>query len=165
MCIRDSRQRQQEDGTITVAIVLRSDLPMYGADLELAYDGSQVAVVDALPDWPETQILPGPAWGEGAYLARNRVDAQAQRIRLAASLKAPSEPLTGEQVLATVQLRPLVDRPDAGALKLLGVSLSDIRGREIPLSFTGREIQTRPDRGRLDHWLSLPWLGSEGLIP
>ena len=126
---------------------------------------SQVAVVDALPDWPETQILPGPAWGEGAYLARNRVDAQAQRIRLAASLKAPSEPLTGEQVLATVQLRPLVDRPDAGALKLLGVSLSDIRGREIPLSFTGREIQTRPDRGRLDHWLSLPWLGSEGLIP
>ena len=159
------RQRQQEDGTITVDIVLRSDLPMYGADLELAYDGSQVAVVDALPDWPETQILPGPAWGEGAYLARNRVDAQAQRIRLAASLKAPSEPLTGEQVLATVQLRPLVDRPDAGALKLLGVSLSDIRGREIPLSFTGREIQTRPDRGRLDHWLSLPWLGSEGLIP
>ncbi len=151
------RQRQEAEG-LAADIVLRGAQPMYGADIELSFDPEQVAIVDALPDWPETQVLPGTAWGQSAYLARNRVDMAGGRIRLAASLKAPAEPLSGEQVLATVRFRPLVERPNALALALTAVSLSDQRGRPIALSFAGREVQSRPGGGRLEHWLSLPWL-------
>jgi hypothetical protein len=153
------RQHRADDGELVVDIILKAARPVYGADLELAFDAEQVAAVDAMPDWPETQILPGPAWTANAYVARNRVDLKANTVRLAVSLKAPAEPLAGEQVLGTVRLRPLVDPPSATALRLTAVTLSDRFGQPIDVIFDGVTIETPLDRGNLLRWLILPWLG------
>ena len=109
MCIRDRVSRRDGEG-MAVDIVLHQAAGIYGAELALVFDPAKVKVIDALPDSPGTQLLPGTVWASGqSFVVTNTVEQADGRgqVHFVASLLQPARPLEGDVVLATLRLEPL----------------------------------------------------------
>ncbi|MFI0607601.1 MAG: SdrD B-like domain-containing protein [Anaerolineae bacterium] len=128
---------------MAVDIVLHQAAGIYGAELALVFDPAKVKVIDALPDSPGTQLLPGTVWASGqSFVVTNTVEQADGRgqVHFVASLLQPARPLEGDVVLATLRLEPL-GRDLTGAYSVNGVTLSDMQGNPVDARFSGTDIQ------------------------
>jgi len=136
-------ERALEDGQVAVDVRASDLAQLFGAEVGLAYDPDRVAVVDVSVR-PGVQILPGPDWGDAgtAFVAVNAASAATREIRLAVSRTAPAAPLSGDAVLATVVLQPLVEAWQ-GSAALTFVELRRPDSTVIDTRWTGLDVSGR----------------------
>ncbi len=146
------------DSTVVVEIRARSVEGVYGADFTLDYDPERLKPIDALPQEPGIQAEPGAVWSDDMYVAVNAVDREQHRVRFAASLRRPADPLAGDVVIATVRFRAVGEDP-LGAFGLVAARLSDRAGRPIGAHWTERDIV--PDGAGPVERIYLPFAGTQ----
>jgi hypothetical protein len=137
--------RPLQDGEVAVDVTAAGVRDVWGAELHLKFDPSKVEVVDA-QDRPGVQIEAGDAWNTGgtAWIAVNEVDSTSGTISYVASRLKPSEPLSGNVVLATIRLRLLDGATAENAVWLAQVTLADSKAQPVDVRFDGVDIRAIP---------------------
>jgi PKD repeat protein len=98
--------------TTTVEVVAGSVADLYAGELEISYDPAALSVVDMDANKEGIQISAGSVFaGSGAFVAVNDVDAQAGKIRFAATLLDPAPAIQGNVVLARITFKALKSGP------------------------------------------------------
>ena len=149
---------QAQGDPISIDIQARKIWRLYGLDLVLRFDPAQVAVIDAMPGTPGVQARVGAAWGPAPFVIINEVDQAAGRLHLAVSLMGPASPLTGDLILASLQLQPKRS-PLEEAYALSAVELVDPGGQDIPLRWEGLVIEPLIDWRQVRPRAWLPAVG------
>ncbi|MFQ5341482.1 MAG: cohesin domain-containing protein [Anaerolineae bacterium] len=133
---------EQGDTTATTVRVL-SAAGLYGAELHIEFDPAIVQVVDADPDRPGVQVLPGALFTErNYYAAANQADNRAGTIDFAAALLNPEPPIDGGGDLVTITWRGA--SPGSTTIHLASVDLSDQAGQLLPAQLEDGSITVLP---------------------
>lgn len=101
----------QIGGNVLINVRLADVSDLFGAELILQYDPTQLRVRDAQPQ-EGVQISPGPLLDSfGGFIARNNVDPEAGLIRFSFTLLPPNPGVSGEGILASIAFEPLTSGP------------------------------------------------------
>ncbi|MDX1524524.1 MAG: tetratricopeptide repeat protein [Anaerolineae bacterium] len=93
----------QDERILVVNILLEDVIDLYGAEIELSYDPTQLQVRDQNLRLEGIQIVPGPLLAfENRFVATNSVDPQTGVISFVFSTLKPAPPINDPGVLATV---------------------------------------------------------------
>lgn len=93
----------QDDRLLVVTVQLENVVDLYGAEVQLRYDPTQLKVRDEDPRLEGVQIAPGPLLAfDDRFVALNQADAQAGLIDFVFTLLKPASPINQAGVLATV---------------------------------------------------------------
>ncbi|MBE7471030.1 MAG: hypothetical protein HS114_17985 [Anaerolineales bacterium] len=93
----------QDDRLLVVTVQLENVTNLYGAEIQLRYDPSQLKVRDEDPRLEGVQIAPGPLLAfDDRFVALNRADAQTGMVDFVFTLLKPALPINKAGVLATV---------------------------------------------------------------
>lgn len=93
----------QDDRLLVMTIQLENVADLYGAEIQLRYDSTQLKVRDEDPRLEGVQIAPGPLLAfDDRFVALNEADAQAGLIDFVFTLLKPAPPINQAGVLATV---------------------------------------------------------------
>jgi hypothetical protein len=102
----------QDERRVLVNLMVADVVDLYGVDVQLRYDPSQLQVEDANPRLEGIQIAPGPLLAaDERFVVTNKVDATAGLITFVATLLNPAPPVSGQGVLATIAFRILGNGP------------------------------------------------------
>lgn len=102
----------QDERQMLVNLMVADVVDLYGVDVQLRYDPSQLQVDDANPRLEGIQIAPGPLLAaDERFVVTNRVDVAAGLITFVATLLNPAPPVSGQGVLATIAFRVLGNGP------------------------------------------------------
>lgn len=119
-----------EGGVVGVAVTVTRVSDLYGVELHLAFDASQLQVVDADPATPGVQIEDGTLLQVG-FTPVNRADNKAGRIDYAVAQMPPTAPATGEGVLARIRFKALTN--GAATVTLEDALLATSDGHALPI--------------------------------
>jgi hypothetical protein len=145
-----------EEATLEVALEGVRDL--YAAELHLRLDPSRVEVVDADAEADGVQVEPGDLLAaDDGYVVQNRWDEQAGRLDYAVTLLAPSQPVSGDGVLARFTIRALAE--GVIPVRVAGVRLADANGE--PMSVLSHSITLTVGEPKR---IYLPWV-VQGVTP
>lgn len=126
----------QEPGVAAVDVRIQQAAEIYGVDLELAFDPTQVEILDGDAALDGVQMVPAPD-AETRYVVKATVDNQEGRARLAFTLLRPAAPLSGDALLAQIQFKSKTAEAKATgsdpSVKVLNARLIDRFGREVPI--------------------------------
>jgi hypothetical protein len=93
----------QDDRLLVVTVQLENVTDLYGVEIQLSYDPTQLKVRDEDPRLEGVQIAPGPLLAfDDRFVALNQADAQAGLIDFVFTLLKPAPPINKAGVLATV---------------------------------------------------------------
>lgn len=93
----------QDDRLLVMTIQLENVADLYGAEIQLRYDSTQLKVRDEDPRLEGVQIAPGPLLAfDDRFVALNEANAQAGLIDFVFTLLKPALPINQAGVLATV---------------------------------------------------------------
>ncbi|GIK41164.1 MAG: hypothetical protein BroJett011_49970 [Chloroflexota bacterium] len=93
----------QDDRLLVMTIQLENVTDLYGAEIQLRYDSTQLKVRDEDPRLEGVQIAPGPLLAfDDRFVALNEANAQAGLIDFVFTLLKPALPINQAGVLATV---------------------------------------------------------------
>lgn len=127
-------------GTWFVNIIVADVSDLYGVSITLNYDPSQLAVRDSTTDVPEViQIVPGPLLGSSRFVATNQADPTRGEIRFSAAILSPSEPVSGQGVLATIPLN--IIGPGPYNINIVKVTLASRDSVELPVTTTNFTLE------------------------
>jgi hypothetical protein len=102
----------QDEKLLVVNIELKDAVEVYGVELKLHYDPTQLQVRDSNPGQQGTQIIPGPLLGvENRFIIRNTADTETGQISFAFTPLNPAPPISGEGVLATIEFEVVGEGP------------------------------------------------------
>jgi len=106
----------QDDRLLVVTVQLENVTDLYGAEIQLRYDPSQLKARDEDPRLAGAQIAPGPllAFLDDRFVVLNQADAQTGLIDFVFTLLKPAPPINGDGVLATIAFEVI----GAGPLKV-----------------------------------------------
>ncbi|MGQ9501562.1 MAG: tetratricopeptide repeat protein [Anaerolineae bacterium] len=157
----------QDERQLVVALMVADVIDLYGADVQLRYDPSQLQAEDANPRLEGVQIAPGPFLAaDERFVVTNKVDATAGLITFAATLLNPAPPVSGEGVLATIAFRILGNGPyrvEIVRAQLVSASLTT-----IPVVSEGLLLSAPSDASLMGRRSVPPWgwwaLGIGGLL-
>jgi hypothetical protein len=93
----------QDEKLLVVEVHLADVADLYGVEVKLRYDPTQLEAQDAYPHLEGVQIFPGPFLAaEKHFVVTNVVDTESGLIHFAVTLLNPAPPASGEGVLATI---------------------------------------------------------------
>lgn len=93
----------QDEKLLVVEVHLADVVDLYGVEVKLRYDPTQLEAQDAYPHLEGVQIFPGPFLAaEKHFVVTNVVDTESGLIHFAVTLLNPAPPVSGEGVLATI---------------------------------------------------------------
>ncbi len=102
----------QDDRLLAVNLSLADVVDLYGAEIQLRYDPTQLKVRDDNPRLKGVQIAPGPLLAfDNRFVATNNVDPETGLITFVFTLLKPAPPISGEGVLATIVFEIASDGP------------------------------------------------------
>ncbi|MCS7261144.1 MAG: hypothetical protein NZ765_10245 [Anaerolineae bacterium] len=102
----------QDPRQLVLNLMVADVVDLYGVDVQLRYDPSQLRVEDANPRLEGIQIAPGLLLAaDERFIVTNRVDLSTGLISFAATLLGPAPPVSGEGVLATIAFQLLGHGP------------------------------------------------------
>jgi hypothetical protein len=129
---------QARADTVTVAIHIENATRLYGAEVHLAFDPTQLEVQDADLDTEGVQIQAGD-FPSPDFVVQNRADNAGGTIDYAATQLAPREAVDGSGILATVTVKG----KDKGrsSLTFVGAKLADPDGQEIPSQSVDGQVE------------------------
>lgn len=110
----------------TVTMVLANAQDVYGIDVFATFDPQLVEVVDADPAREGVQFSPG-TFPQPDFVARNLADNQAGTLRYVITQVNPTEPVSGEGAIFTVQFRDLAESGES-SLSIGPVEIADRAG-------------------------------------
>jgi hypothetical protein len=125
-----------EGETKQVEIWLRNIEDLWGAEVILNYSPAKAEVIDAIGDEEGIQIVPGD-FPLPEFIALNRVDSEAGEIVYAAVQMSPSEPSSGDGLLAVVPLAGLGEGDPELTLEL--IKLSTPNGQQIQVEMIDQQ--------------------------
>jgi len=132
----ESLPGQEEADAVTVAIHIENATRLYGAEVHLAFDPTQLEVQDADPDTEGIQIQVGD-FPSPDFVVQNRADNTKGTIDYAATQLAPREAVDGSGVLATVTVKG----KDISSLTIVGAKLATPDGEEIPSQTVAGQVE------------------------
>jgi len=127
---------QEGADAVTVAIHIENATRLYGAEVHLAFDPTQLEVQDADPDTEGIQIQVGD-FPSPDFVVQNRADNTKGTIDYAATQLAPREAVDGSGVLATVTVKG----KDISSLTIVGAKLATPDGEEIPSQTVAGQVE------------------------
>jgi hypothetical protein len=93
----------QDEKLLVINLVLANVIDLYGAEIQLSYDPTQLQVRDDNSRLEGVQITPGPLLAlDNRFVVKNTADAESGLITFAFTLLRPAPPISGEGVLATI---------------------------------------------------------------
>ncbi len=93
----------QDEKLLVVNVLLEEVNDLYGAELQLRYDPTQLKVRDDNQRLEGVQITPGPLLAfDNRFVANNQVDTETGLIEFVFTLLNPAPPIDGQGVLATI---------------------------------------------------------------
>ncbi|NJN96738.1 MAG: hypothetical protein HC875_22800 [Anaerolineales bacterium] len=93
----------QDDRLLVVTVQLENVTDLYGAEIQLRYDPSQLKARDEDPRLEGVQIAPGPLLAfDDRFVALNQADAQTGLVDFVFTQLKPALPINEDGVLATV---------------------------------------------------------------
>ncbi len=102
----------QDDKLLLVNVELKNVVDLYGAEIQLRFDPTRLAVRDADPNLDGVQILPGPLLPRDKRLgAINNVETEVGVIKFAITLLNPAPPVSGDGALAGILFEVLGNGP------------------------------------------------------
>ena len=118
--------------TSSVVVRIEDAVNVYGVQIDLAFDASQIRVLDADENKPGVQILAGDflTVDEG-FEAANEVNNESGRLIYAYSRLAPAEPVSGSGTLLQFEVEAL--EPGSIDLLLGPVIIASPEGDELPV--------------------------------
>lgn len=92
---------------ITVDLVVKDMIPVYGVELEMSYDPDKLEVIDMKPDVEGVQVGPGNFFdlNQKSFPLQNDADNANGIVKYAVSLLNPAPSSSGEGVVAQVAFR------------------------------------------------------------
>ena len=157
----------QDERQLVVNLMVADVVDLYGVDVQLRYDPSQLQVEDANPRLEGIQIAPGPLLAaDERFVVTNRVDATAGLITFVATLLNPAPPVSGQGVLATIAFHVLGNGSHSVEIvraQLVSSSLTTIPVASESLALSGPSDVSVVNRGGIPLW---GWglLGIGGLL-
>lgn len=146
----------QDEKQLIVNLIVADVIDLYGVDVQLRYDPSQLQVEDANPRLEGVQIAPGPLLAaEERFVVTNKVDATAGLITFVATLLNPAPPVSGQGVLATIAFHILGNGPYAVEItraQLISSSLATIPVVSEDLRLSGPSGVSLADRRGIPPW-------------
>ncbi len=146
----------QDEKQLVVNLIVTGVADLYGADVQLHFDPSQLQVEDANPRLEGIQIAPGPLLAaDERFVVTNKVDTSAGLITFVVTLLNPAPPVDGEGVLATVAFRILGSGPysiEVTRAQLVSSSLTTIPVESEDLLLPGPSDRIVPDRHIIPQW-------------
>ncbi len=129
--------RFQDDKLLLVNVELKNVVNLYGAEIQLRFDPTKLAVRDADPNLDGVQILPGPLLPPDKRLgAINNVETEVGVIKLAITLLNPAPPVNGDGVLAGV----LFEAVGSGPISVTVVSAKLVSVNLMPLPVLSHDL-------------------------
>ncbi|MFQ5593861.1 MAG: cohesin domain-containing protein [Anaerolineae bacterium] len=133
----------EQGGTISTTVQVLSAAGLYGAELHIEFNPAILQVVDADPDRPGVQVLPGALFTERDYFAAaNQADNLTGTIDFAAALLNPEPPIDGGGDLITITWRGVA--AGSTTIHLARVDLSDQAGQLLPARLEDGSITVLP---------------------
>lgn len=126
----------------TLTVVLAGAQNVYGIDVRAAFDPQLVEVVDADPASEGVQLSPG-TFPQPDFPVRNEADNQAGTLRYVVTQVNPTEPVSGDGVIFTVQLRALADSGE-GAFTIGPIEMADRTGNLLAVQTENGLIRISP---------------------
>jgi len=121
---------------------------LYGAQVRISFDPTQMQIADVDPMLPGVQIAPGPLFDpETSSIALNVVNNEAGTIDYAVTLLSPAEPLSEGGLLASLPFHCLAE--GASELVLEQVLLSDCDGYLIEADVGSGLVEQISDAGAI----------------
>lgn len=103
---------EAQSGIVTVDIVAMNVADLYGAEVKLRYDPTDLTVQDADPDREGVQIIGGQLLSvDQGFVVANQADNEAGTVTYAITLLNPAPPIDGTGTLATVTFEKLKAGP------------------------------------------------------
>lgn len=113
--------------TVSVHVLADSVPDIYGIEADVSFSRPGLSLVDEDAERPRTQIRPGTFWGETApFILQNEGDNGSGEFRLAWSLVAPAEPVSGKGELLVARFR--TEQPGTQKITLRKVRFGDTDG-------------------------------------
>jgi hypothetical protein len=133
----------QDDRLLVVTIQLENVADLYGAEIQLRYDSTQLKVRDEDPRLEGVQIAPGPLLAfDDRFVALNEADAQAGLIDFVFTLLKPAPPINQAGVLATIAFEVTGSGPfkvEVAQAKFVSSKLTALPVATTALALTGRQ--------------------------
>ncbi len=131
----------QDERQLVVNLMVADVVDLYGVDVQLRYDPSQLQVEDANPRLEGIQIAPGPLLAaDERFVVTNKVDVTAGLITFVATLLNPAPPVSGQGVLATIAFHVVGNGPYSVEIvraQLVSSSLTTIPVTSESLALSG----------------------------
>lgn len=131
---------------LTVDVYASDMAPVYGAEMEVAFDPTLLEVVDMDPEAEGVQIEPGNFFDltENHFSLQNHVDNENGVIKYAMSLLNPAPSSQGEGAIARVAFR--AKKPGKAALHIIKGKFGDRDGKVlVPSLESVHYITVKPD--------------------
>jgi len=107
---------------LVVEVKVSEAVQLYGAELEMSFDPTVLAVRDADLGRAGVQIENGDMFSaEESFVVQNSVDNAKGTIRYAVTLLGPVEPVSGDGVIVRIRFRAQSDRKSIVSLRKLGL--------------------------------------------
>lgn len=104
--VQFSETAAQPEQLVTAVVMVENRSPIYGADIQLTFDPTQLTVVDVDAATDGVQVQPGDYFDMNqAFVLRHLVDNEAGTVDFALTLLRPAVAVTGSGRLVTVTFR------------------------------------------------------------
>jgi tetratricopeptide (TPR) repeat protein len=162
----------QDDRLLVVTLQLENVTDLYGAEIQIRYDPTQLNVRDEDPRLEGAQIAPGPLLAfDDRFVAANKVDSGVGLIDFVFTLLKPAPPINSNGVLATIVFEVIGQGPfaiEVAQAKLVSAKFEAISVNTAGLLLdkaTSNEASV-PPTGSWSGWLGAGLLAlALGLIP
>jgi tetratricopeptide (TPR) repeat protein len=136
----------QDDRLLVVTVQLEHEVDLYGAEIQLKYDPTQLQVRDEDPRLEGVQIAPGPLLAfDNRFVAANRADRSTGLIDFVFTLLKPASPINDQGVLATVVFEVIGSGPFA--VEITQAKLVSSQLTAIPVTTTGLRLEATAPGG------------------
>ena len=125
----------QDEKLLVVDVMVEDVVDLYGAEVQLHYDPTQLRVQDANPRLEGVQVAPGTLLSANErFVVNNNVDTESGLINFAATLLNPAPPVSGDGVLATVAFEIIGGDP---------IRIEFVKAQFISSDLVSMEVETQ----------------------
>jgi len=124
--------------TTSVLILVEAAEDVFGLEIHLSFDPSVIRIADADANVPGIQLIPGNFLDpDESFVVADQADNQKGELVYALTLLAPAEPVSGDGVIVSFDVRAL----DVGTSQLsLSVILASLNGLSLPVTAEGGRV-------------------------
>jgi hypothetical protein len=128
----------QDEQLLVVDVLVEDVVDLYGAEVQLRYDPTQLRVQDANPRLEGVQVAPGTLLSANErFVVNNNVDTETGLISFAATLLNPAPPVSGDGILATVAFEIVGGEPNTIEFVKVQLVSSDL----VSLDVTTQDLE------------------------